>query len=1285
MDGQAANGAANMAQNATPINGGNSDVISQIHQALEAVHNPYSSNDARRDAQSFLENIKGVDEAPFHGFTLASDKSQSPVVRHYALSLLEYAIKQRWAEYNEEQSTTLRGWVLELCRNLSKDDPLYIRNKTAQLWVEIAKRCWGSEWMDMDELLLRLWQIPDSAVHKELVLFVLETLSDEVFNGDDAVVAMREGVLSRSCVEIFTPAAVLREAFPNRTAGPEVRYGDEGWLSRVAEFLNQCLQGDAQNDDQIRSCAVKSLSVFHSLMPWAIPKAVAIANCVPVMCRALATPEVSIQKASLEALHALYSRSNFTEQEFKDLVAPMYDSSSVDLLKRLFEWSAVDVEDIDEDKYQFGKKFSEMLSLLGNYLDRRFSAIPTSSDVHGFLNLLLLTVQSQSLIIAIPVLATWTRLLNNRLIGQSPANAHLVGPLLEVCGSRLIRYENLPEDTQDPTFLFLMEDTDTVPERHAFLGNYRRFSTQIIETIVQLKLSDAVYHILGQAEQVLQHLYDGHPPMDIMKYVKHSMPVLRVDAQFTVIEAALKGYLKWRASTTQQSLPDYEQQRAAIERDLESWCNKLLEMKFEDPLIRKRVLQLLVAFSTTALDKNPGFMLKVLEHILLTWPAPQPEHRAFNESIKDFQSESMVELQRLASKVPDHLLAVYDQIEAKVNDMISSGSLDEKRQIAYQSFLFIIIHRATNIDPAKQLKRLQDFIKPVTALWQNQEMKSALASYSGFCELMALDKAKRYLISHRVSEVKDWGSCELDAEGLALQNELEERQKLLPLRPTKSFLSFSVEKLEKSSTPFQISYRLWNDTFPIILPDLLQFLSHAHASHNPDNWTELSSEMRSVVGSVLSDRFWQAGISEGSKDEFYARVMDKKNTLEGLASTIRGTVRFVRETCYAIIYCMSRLEMQFYGFNELPGPLAQALFQNSFYLSAHQQINLLNLVRYLVDDCPLEQREHFLPPLLAACFQQMDAKINSEWEKLERQQAIQAAADALTEEMKSESILRQVTYTAVIMVADFLDPTKRNPPPLRPQNGHEQPRKFPSLRKFCLMQSIIVEPLLLFCTHAIRMRDTRCCSIILRVFRSIIPEFHLTEPLSPKSVPTQDGNDSVITGRDPYLDTAPISSDAASAIREYIASDVLRACITSFHEPYFVDLQKDLASLIASIVVYYSPLTNTPRDVLLSLPNVRAADLDKLNDFVSKPSSHTRQQRALVLDLLKDLKGVSVAEMGKLPKNSSFGRIKRSARSKMAQEFMTPANDATTRSGAVPGARRGTPDGLEGVANLFDT
>jgi exportin-5 len=79
-----------------------------------------------------------------------------------------------------------------------------------------------------------------------------------------------------------------------------------------------------------------------------------------------------------------------------------------------------------------------------------------------------------------------------------------------------------------------------------------------------------------------------------------------------------------------------------------------------------------VAFSTSALDKNAGFMLKVLEHILMTWPTPQPEHKLFNDAVKDLQSESMVELQRLASKMPDHLLVGYSVIMRKCEANASS-------------------------------------------------------------------------------------------------------------------------------------------------------------------------------------------------------------------------------------------------------------------------------------------------------------------------------------------------------------------------------------------------------------------------------------------------------------------------------------------------------------------------------------------------------------------------------------------------------------------------------------
>jgi exportin-5 len=149
-----------------------------------------------------------------------------------------------------------------------------------------------------------LWEVPDSAVHKELVMFILENLSDEVFTGDDSVVAMREGVLSKACVEIFTPTSVLVEAFPNRQPGPPVRYGDDGWLSRLSQFLGYCLNSAHSDNDEVKLCIHKGLSVFLSLMPWAIPKAVSSARCVEVLCVGLASSHASIQKVTYTDLRA---------------------------------------------------------------------------------------------------------------------------------------------------------------------------------------------------------------------------------------------------------------------------------------------------------------------------------------------------------------------------------------------------------------------------------------------------------------------------------------------------------------------------------------------------------------------------------------------------------------------------------------------------------------------------------------------------------------------------------------------------------------------------------------------------------------------------------------------------------------------------------------------------------------------------------------------------------------------------------------------------------------------
>jgi exportin-5 len=184
------------------------------------------------------------------------------------------------------------------------------------------------------------------------------------------------------------------------------------------------------------------------------------------------------------------------------------------------------------------------------------------------------------------------------------------------------------------------------------------------------------------------------------------------------------------------------------------------------------------------------------------------------------------------------------------------------------------------------------------------------------------------------------------------------------------------------------------------------------------------------------------------------------------------------------------------------------------------------------------------------------------------------------------------------------------------------------------------------------MRDSRCCGVVLRVFRSIIPDFAASD-----------------------------DSQFSSQIREFISTDVLQACISSLTEPYFVELQKDLAQVIASIMICYSQGTETPRQILLSLPGIDQASVDKCISYMMRQGVHQRQQRALVLDLLRDLKGVSISEQGRITKPVA---VVRKERSKMQQEFMKE-QPATVENGHGHGhGQRQTTPNLDGVAGMFD-
>lgn len=282
-----------------------SNTNAHIIQALEVIHNPRSLNSLRQDASNFLDGIKNDEEAPYNGFSLASDRKQPAIVRHYGLSLLENAIRHRWAQYTGEQAAALQNWVVSLAEEVTEEDALYLRNKIAEIWVEIAKRSWALDWMDMDELLVRLWN--GSVVRKALVLTILETLSEDIFGREDATAGLRGTSLNKACVEIFTPASILLEDFPNRETSINVRYGEEGWLSRIGDFLNGCIQ-DGQMAKVQQAYAITALSTLKSVMSWIIPGALMTFHTFDRICGCVSVPAIPVQLVDDLVDHILRAR-----------------------------------------------------------------------------------------------------------------------------------------------------------------------------------------------------------------------------------------------------------------------------------------------------------------------------------------------------------------------------------------------------------------------------------------------------------------------------------------------------------------------------------------------------------------------------------------------------------------------------------------------------------------------------------------------------------------------------------------------------------------------------------------------------------------------------------------------------------------------------------------------------------------------------------------------------------------------------------------------------------------
>jgi exportin-5 len=265
-----------------------------ITHALQVIHDSRSDNLTRQKASEYLEAQKTSRWAAQQGYGLASEKSQPAVVRHYGLSLLEHTIRHNWHHFDDAQISGLRAWVISLGQSVGDQDASYIRNKIAQLFVELAKKDWAVSWFDLDASLLAFWD--QDLIHRELVLTVLEALSEDVFVQDDSAAGVRGQDLHNAVVEIFTHASTF--AGGQNKSKRSVRVGSDGWLSRLSYFLVLASQPQSNLGDT-RTCVCKALTCMRSAFSWVMGPAILAAQCVEGIFASLRASDADVSRVRM--------------------------------------------------------------------------------------------------------------------------------------------------------------------------------------------------------------------------------------------------------------------------------------------------------------------------------------------------------------------------------------------------------------------------------------------------------------------------------------------------------------------------------------------------------------------------------------------------------------------------------------------------------------------------------------------------------------------------------------------------------------------------------------------------------------------------------------------------------------------------------------------------------------------------------------------------------------------------------------------------------------------------
>ncbi|XP_043367501.1 exportin-5 isoform X5 [Dermochelys coriacea] len=937
-----------------------SSLCEQLVKAVTVIMDPASTQRYRLEALKFCEEFK--EKCPICvpcGLKLA-EKTQTAIVRHFGLQILEHVVKFRWNSMPRLEKVYLKNNVMGLISNGTQnilEEESHIKDVLSRIVVEMIKREWPQHWPDMLKELDTLSK--QGETQTELVMFILLRLAEDVVTFQTLPTQRRRDIqqtLTQNMEKIFSFLLTTLQQNVNKyrrmVGAPQERD-----ILTTPQKTDLAQEPKAQANCRVGIAALNTLAGY---IDWVAMSHITADNCklLEMLCLLLNEPELQVGAA--ECLLIAVSRKGKLEDR-KPLMVLFGDVAMHYILSAA---QTADGEGLVEKHYVFLKRLCQVLCALGSQLCALVgsdSDVDTPANLGKYLDSFLAFTTHPSQFLRSSTQITWGALFRHEILSREPLLLAMIPKYLRASMTNLVKV-GFPSKTDSPSCEYSRFDFDSDEDFNAFFNSFRAQQGEVMRMACRLDPRTG-FQMAGEWLK-----YQLAAPVDI-----GPMNSKTGEGLCSIFSPS---FVQWDAMTffsesvISQMFRTLDKEEIPVNDGIEL-LQLVLNFETKDPLILSCVLTNVSALFPFV-TYRPEYLPQVLSKLFtaVTFEVIEESKAPRTRAVKNVRRHACSSIIKMCRDYPQLVLPNFEMLYNHVKQLLSNELLlTQMEKCALMEALVLISNQFK--DYQRQKVFLEELMSPVANLWLSEEMQRVLSDPEAFISYVGADNK----ITDPVLE---------DPSGLNRS------------RITTSFT------LQNGGWLLTLAQWTWVTTHNnLYMPAMVAKLGETFAKA----LDMLEVEKNAILGLPQP-------LLELYDSPVYKTILER---MQGFFCTLY-------DNCFHILgNAGPSMQQDFYTVDGLASQFLNSAFVNLNNIPDYRLRPMLRVfVKPLVLSCPSEHYETLLCPMLGPLFTYLHVRLSQKWQVISQRSVLceedTADDNPESQEMLEEQLVRLLTREVMDLI-----------------------------------------------------------------------------------------------------------------------------------------------------------------------------------------------------------------------------------------------------------------------------